>query len=99
MNFLTCGLSKGTENPQESDFEGQQDLIRELPQDCGNRDSWWAQTKPCAHLDLGERAVTPQDAEPDIYLLLLIHDICRGGISPHRKSMPDEPTIQSFKQS
>ena len=35
MNFLTCGSSKGTGNPQESDFEGQQDLIRELPQTLG----------------------------------------------------------------
>ena len=74
MDFPTCSSSKGTGNPQESDFEGQQDLIIELPQDCGNRDSWWAQTKPCVHLDRGERAVTPQDTEPDIiyYFLYII---------------------------
>ena len=54
-DFLTWGdPAKGLRIPRELDFEGQRDLIRELPQDWENRDSWRAQTKPCEHQDTGE---------------------------------------------
>ena len=51
--------AKGLGIPRESDYEGQQDLITEFSQDWGNRDSWRAQTKPCAHRDPGERHSDP----------------------------------------
>ena len=51
--------TKGLRIPRESDFEGQWDLITELPQDWVQRDSWGAQTKPGAHQDPGKGAVTP----------------------------------------
>ena len=51
--------TKGLRIPRESDFEGQWDLITELPQDRVQRDSWGAQTKPAAHQDPGKGAVTP----------------------------------------
>ena len=43
----------------ESDFECQQDLITELPQNWGKWDSQRAQTKPCAHQDPGESSSDP----------------------------------------
>ena len=55
------GAGKGTETPRELDFGGQWDLITELPQDWGDRetDSWRAQTEPYAHQDPGERSSVP----------------------------------------
>ena len=50
--------TKGLRIPRESDFEGQWDLITELPQDWVKRDSWGAQAKPGAHQDPGKGAVT-----------------------------------------
>ena len=41
---------------RESDFEGQWDLVIELPQDWENRDSWRAQTKLRAPQNPGERS-------------------------------------------
>ena len=41
---------------RESDLDGQQDLIRELPQDQGNRDSGRAQKKFSAHQNPGEKS-------------------------------------------
>ena len=46
---------KGLSIPRESDFEGQQDLIIELLQGLGNKDSWKAQSKPCVQQNPGER--------------------------------------------
>ena len=43
----------------ESDFEGQRNLITELPQDWENRDSWRAQTKLCEPQNPGERSIDP----------------------------------------
>ena len=57
--------AKGLSIPSNSDSEGQWDLITELAQDWGSRDSWKARTKPCAHQDLERGAVTPQETEPD----------------------------------
>ena len=37
--------AKGLSIPRQSDFDGQWDLITELPKQWGNRDSWRAQTK------------------------------------------------------
>ena len=37
VDFLIWGSSKGTENPRESDYEGQWDLIIKLPQNWGKR--------------------------------------------------------------
>ena len=37
MIFPVWGSGKGTENPTEFDFEGQWDLITELPQEWGNK--------------------------------------------------------------
>ena len=37
-DFPTWGSSKGPEDPRESDFEGQWDLITNLPQVCRNRE-------------------------------------------------------------
>ena len=48
--------AKELRTPREFDFEGQWDLITELPRNWGNRDSWRTQTKPCEHQDLGERS-------------------------------------------
>ena len=36
-DITTWASGKGTEKPQELDFEGQWDLILELPEDWGNR--------------------------------------------------------------
>ena len=44
---------------RESDFEGQRDLVTELPQDWENRDAWRAQTKLRAPQDPGERSSDP----------------------------------------
>ena len=47
--------------PRESDFEGQWDLIIELPEDWGKQRlySWSTQTKPSEHQDSGERGSDP----------------------------------------
>ena len=58
-DFPIWGSGKGTENLREFDFEGQWNLITELPQDWGNRDTWRAQTKTCAHQGPGERSSDP----------------------------------------
>ena len=41
-------------------------LITELPQDWGNRDSWRAQTTPCTHWTQKKGAVAPKQTEPDL---------------------------------
>ena len=41
--------AKKLRTPWEFDFEGQWDLITELPQNWGNRKSWRTQIKPCEH--------------------------------------------------
>ena len=56
------GLEKGLRSPREFDFEGQQDLITELPQ-TGKTNYWRAQTKPCVPQKKG--AVTPSETESD----------------------------------
>ena len=48
-------LQRGARIPKESDFEGQQDLISEFPQNWGSRNSWRAQTVLCVYHDPGER--------------------------------------------
>ena len=58
-DFPIWGSGKGTENLREFDFEGQWNLITELPQDWGNRDPRRAQTKPCADQDPRERSSGP----------------------------------------
>ena len=50
--------TKGLGTPRESDFEGQWDLITELPRS-GETDAWRAQTKVCVHQDPGERSSDP----------------------------------------
>ena len=55
--------AKGLRIPKESNFEGQQDLITELPQDWQNK-FWRAQTKPCVPQKTG--AVTPRETESDL---------------------------------
>ena len=51
---------------RESDFEGQRDSITELPQDCANRDSWRARTKPVCSRTQEKGPVTPGETEPDL---------------------------------
>ena len=66
--FPAWGSSKEIGN-QESDFEGQWDLITGLSQDwrIQRLHPWMAQTKYCAYQDPGERyTVTPQEIEPDL---------------------------------
>ena len=65
-DFPTWGSIKGTENPQDSDFEARRCLITDLPQNKGSRDPWRGQTKPCVPQDPGETKVTPQEAEPSL---------------------------------
>ena len=52
-------LVKGLSIARDFDFDGQQDLITELPVYWGSTDSWRTQTKPCVHQDPGERSSDP----------------------------------------
>ena len=64
--YPAWGPDKGTENPRESDLEGQRDLTTRLPQDWGKQglQSWRGHTKPCTHQDSEERTrETPRETE------------------------------------
>ena len=63
--FPTWDTAKGLRIPRESDLEGQQHLITELPQDWGNR-LLEGTTEPCAYQDPGKGAASPQETEPDL---------------------------------
>ena len=49
-------LAKQLRTHREFDFEGQWDLITELAQNWGNKNSWRTQTEPFEYQDLGERS-------------------------------------------
>ena len=60
--------AKGLGIPRESDFEGQRDLIPQLPKDWGKQrllEGTHTQ-KSCVHQDPGERSSDPQETEPDL---------------------------------
>ena len=61
--------AKGMRTPRKSDFEGQGDFIIGLPQNWGKQrfHSQRAQTNLSCTKTQGERAVTPQDTEPELY--------------------------------
>ena len=56
--FPDLGISVRLRTPREFDFEGQWDLITELPQDWGNR--------PLCIRTQKKGTVTPQETEPDL---------------------------------
>ena len=51
-------LAKGLRTPREFNFEGQWDLITELPQDWGNRHTEGTK-KTCVHQDTRKRSSDP----------------------------------------
>ena len=64
LDFLDPG--KGLRIPRESDFEGQWDLITELPQDRRNK-TLGGHKQNLMHTRTQEKgAVTPQETEPDL---------------------------------
>ena len=63
--------AKGLSIPRQSDFDGQWDLITELPKQWGNRDSWRAQTNLVHTRTQGKGAVTPQETESDLPVSVL----------------------------
>ena len=85
-DFLDPG--KGLRIPRESDFEGQKDLITELPQDWGNRDSWRAQTKPYADQDRRERSSDPKRESARLGCKCL--GVSGGGVSQQWPAMGSE---------
>ena len=48
-------LQRGVRIPRKFDFEGQQDLTSEFPQNWGSRNSWRAQILLCVYKDPGKR--------------------------------------------
>ena len=68
IRFPNLRNSKGLGIPRQSDFEGQQDLITELPQDWRKETLGRHKQNLVCTRTQGKGAVTPQETEPDLLL-------------------------------
>ena len=79
--FPAWGPDKGTGNPREPDFGGQQDFIKDFHRTGGSRDSCLGQYKQHVHTKTQRKgAAIPQETEPK-YLLVLAGLLWRSGLA------------------